>query len=1074
MRLRALPLTIGLTAATALSVWGATRIGLFGSAQPVLTCASPGTTLTFSEDGITLPLINGYGAPYRDANNLINMYGNMGSARGGPFLIVPGSGVMFAQTPTMEAVTYLTTAMPALNCQTLGCHNPAPTPLPAGATAPALSTKILSTVPTGQSNPEVTFTITFKDPANVARAVTAPGSSIRFWAPNTYFESYNAAGALIETISAGSDGYVRFTKGDVARLQTITYVGLMLDNFQYALTLDCCGDGRKSGTEACDDGNLTANDGCSPTCTIDPECSDGKDNDGDGNTDLGDQGCTSASDTDEANPTVDLRVNGQDGVVAVPRGTTVIVSWTSTDALRCDTGTSPAPWGPYASKGVSGNENFTVTGNYSFGIQCAELATSKMVAQDVSTAVRPTRCTDQIDNDGDGLVDGVDTGCTGVNDDDEGNTTQCNDGTDNDGNGKTDYPGDQGCVSAADNAEQSPTETCAPTDTRISCFKSAVGATVPASYGKNTDGSWVVIFSQTVTPETITAAATSCGLELLRPGNFTDQSIQAAMSPQLILPQGGTHKAAYAGTCDQATIGQFRTKGIAINPNVDCNQPYLGYSYLVEGTTASVGLDDKNGSGVYPAIACGTPMASSSSSAAGQSSSLAASAAWSSSSSSVTVCGDGTKSAAESCDDHNTNSGDGCSAACSIENGYSCTTAGQACATLCGDGIRVGSEACDDGNTNTGDGCGNCQPEDGWTCGNTTCVAQCGDGKQKGAEQCDDGNTYQNDGCSAACKVESGWTCTGSPSQCTKPATGNTASSVSAATVAAGSSHSSVPAQQFCGNAEIETGETCDDGNLSNADGCSASCVLETGWICAGQPSQCIKKPASSSKQTIPVTALSSSAQQSSIAPVSSVAMQLQSAPTVPRVSAVASQSKAPDMKPAAPMHVESSSISSILSAVTSLPQLPVAPFPVFSASVSSTPLDVVLQVQLSPGSSAMQDAVRQWKPICGNGIVEIGEACDRGARNGDDPTSDCTTRCTSSLRTLAATTLAAPIGVAPMAGTPPAPLSIPQQEVLIAALQPINVIPQPPTTAASGPGSLAVMAAGAASGIAWMRRKRL
>ena len=43
----------------------------------------------------------------------------------------------------------------------------------------------------------------------------------------------------------------------------------------------------------------------------------------------------------------------------------------------------------------------------------------------------------------------------------------------------------------------------------------------------------------------------------------------------------------------------------------------------------------------------------------------------------------------------------------------------------------------------------------------------CGDGVTAGAEGCDDDNTYDGDGCSASCAVETGWSCTGTPSTCT-------------------------------------------------------------------------------------------------------------------------------------------------------------------------------------------------------------------------------------------------------------------------------------------------------------------
>jgi cysteine-rich repeat protein len=37
-----------------------------------------------------------------------------------------------------------------------------------------------------------------------------------------------------------------------------------------------------------------------------------------------------------------------------------------------------------------------------------------------------------------------------------------------------------------------------------------------------------------------------------------------------------------------------------------------------------------------------------------------------------------------------------------------------------------------------------------------------------------------------------------------------------------------VESQPVCGNATVEVGEQCDDGNTANADGCSNICQLET------------------------------------------------------------------------------------------------------------------------------------------------------------------------------------------------------------------------------------------------------
>ncbi len=42
-----------------------------------------------------------------------------------------------------------------------------------------------------------------------------------------------------------------------------------------------------------------------------------------------------------------------------------------------------------------------------------------------------------------------------------------------------------------------------------------------------------------------------------------------------------------------------------------------------------------------------------------------------------------------------------------------------------------------------------------------------------------------------------------------------------------------------CGDGLVEPGETCDDGNLLDGDGCSPTCEVEAGWSCSGEPSLC-------------------------------------------------------------------------------------------------------------------------------------------------------------------------------------------------------------------------------------------
>ncbi len=92
---------------------------------------------------------------------------------------------------------------------------------------------------------------------------------------------------------------------------------------------------------------------------------------------------------------------------------------------------------------------------------------------------------------------------------------------------------------------------------------------------------------------------------------------------------------------------------------------------------------------------------------------------------------------------------------------------------FCGDGTVQDPETCDDGNTNSGDGCGkDCLIEADFTCamlppsGPSICTPKCGDGKFYGlnGEECDDGNTAVGDGCDGNCRIELGWWCeNGSP-----------------------------------------------------------------------------------------------------------------------------------------------------------------------------------------------------------------------------------------------------------------------------------------------------------------------
>ncbi|HRI65721.1 MAG TPA: DUF4215 domain-containing protein, partial [Polyangium sp.] len=121
------------------------------------------------------------------------------------------------------------------------------------------------------------------------------------------------------------------------------------------------------------------------------------------------------------------------------------------------------------------------------------------------------------------------------------------------------------------------------------------------------------------------------------------------------------------------------------------------------------------------------------------------------------ICGNGTLEIGEPCDDMNTASGDGCSATCTIEQGYICSGAPSSCVLSCGDGVLNGTDQCDDNNTTANDGCSStCAVEAGYTCTGapSACLFTCGNGVVTGAEQCDDGNTTANDSCNSVCQWE--------------------------------------------------------------------------------------------------------------------------------------------------------------------------------------------------------------------------------------------------------------------------------------------------------------------------------
>jgi fibro-slime domain-containing protein len=164
------------------------------------------------------------------------------------------------------------------------------------------------------------------------------------------------------------------------------------------------------------------------------------------------------------------------------------------------------------------------------------------------------------------------------------------------------------------------------------------------------------------------------------------------------------------------------------------------------------------------------------------------------------VCGDTTVEGGEQCDDGNDEPGDGCSATCTLEDGWTCPLGASCQARSCGDGIQAGLEECDNGADN-----GSGMAVGGVICSDDCRVvadpALCGNGALDPGEGCDDGNNDLGDGCTVFCERE--------PS-CAPPA----------------------PCTTECGDGIRFDTEECDDGNTRDGDGCSSTCQIETGFSC--------------------------------------------------------------------------------------------------------------------------------------------------------------------------------------------------------------------------------------------------
>ncbi|MEK6853241.1 MAG: myxococcus cysteine-rich repeat containing protein [Nanoarchaeota archaeon] len=143
----------------------------------------------------------------------------------------------------------------------------------------------------------------------------------------------------------------------------------------------------------------------------------------------------------------------------------------------------------------------------------------------------------------------------------------------------------------------------------------------------------------------------------------------------------------------------------------------------------------------------------------------------------------------------------------------------------------------------------------------------CGDGiVDETTEQCDDGNVVNGDGCSSTCQTELQVQCIDSDGGLNPSAKGivtggfpsqqfddacegdgyvqewyclNNLPDEQSLTCPSGSTCQGGACRVVCGNGVVNSNEQCDDGNVVNGDGCSATCQTEQQQICSPNQWSC-------------------------------------------------------------------------------------------------------------------------------------------------------------------------------------------------------------------------------------------
>jgi cysteine-rich repeat protein len=332
----------------------------------------------------------------------------------------------------------------------------------------------------------------------------------------------------------------------------------------------------------------------------------------------------------------------------------------------------------------------------------------------------------------------------------------------------------------------------------------------------------------------------------------------------------------------------------------------------------------------------------------------------------------------------------------------------------------------------------------------------CGNGIVQGNEECDDGNTAAGDGCSPTCQIESCHSCSGQPSVCTALAdstacddhsacttndtcTGGICSGTATTCTASDQCHDAGtcdPLTGACSNPAKLDGTGCDDGNgCTQGDGCQAGACVAGTAVALGTPCDADNNPATpdqcdGSGTCVPVslpcnggTLTPPFMQCPAVGADGSCGVLLVLNPGGV-ISVFNDPSQGPfDASEDTLIGIQNNSNATVTSIPLSSP-LPIFAFegdglcggyipgpagcpfgptgyegPGVSFSVDSPFSGVVnFALGIPPGCSryfSLEEPVSGAiiNNVCGNGVVDSGEQCDDGTRNGT-PASCCSSTC--------------------------------------------------------------------------------